>query len=93
MSNVTYSLIFQNTQGTNVTEYYEYFKSVFLIDGKQSDEISQIKVGQNFTCSTSTLENKTGSCVISEDIKDKILSTFQNNKDFTQLQTYLNMIK
>lgn len=92
-SNVTYSLIFQNTQGNNTSEYYEYFKSVYLIDGKQSDEISHIRVGQNFTCSTSTLEGKTGGCVISQEVKDKILSTFQNNKDFAQLQAYLNMVK
>ena len=94
-SHISYMVVYENTQGTNITEFYEYFKSVYLIDGKQSDEISHIRVGQDFKCSTSTLENKPGSCSFSQEMKDKILKTFdnKNSQEVAQLQSYLNMIK
>jgi hypothetical protein len=88
-SNITYLVIFTK----NTSEYYEYFKSVYLIDGQQTDEISHMRVGENFTCSTSTLEGKTGSCEFSQEVKDMILKSFENSKDFSELESYLNMIK
>lgn len=92
-SNVAYHVTYQNTQGSNVSEYYEYFKSLYFIDGQQTDELSQMREGQNFTCSTNTLQGKTGGCTLPQDVKDKILKSFKNNKDFTQLQSYLDKIK
>lgn len=92
-SNVAYHVTYQNTQGSNVSEYYEYFKSLYFIDGQQTDELSQMRVGQDFTCSTNTLQGKTGGCTLPQDVKDKILKSFENNKDFTQLQSYLDKIK
>ena len=92
-SNVAYHVTYQNTQGSNVSEYYEYFKSLYFIDGQQTDELSQMRVGQDFTCSTNTLQGKSGGCTLPQDVKDKILKSFENNKDFTQLQSYLDKIK
>ena len=85
--------MFQKTDGNNITDFYEYFKSLYFIDGQQTDELSQMRVGQDFTCNTNTLEGKSGGCTLPQDVKDKILKSFENNKDFTQLQSYLDKIQ
>ena len=92
-TNIAYHVIYQNTQGSNITEYYDYFKSVYMIDGQQTDELSQMREGQNFTCSTNTLQGKTGGCSLSQELIDKILKSFESNKDFTQLKSYLDKIQ
>ena len=92
-SNVAYMVMFQKTDGNNITEYYEYFKSLYLIDGQQTDELSQMRDKQNFTCSTNTLEGKTGGCSLPQEVRDTILKSFESNKDFAQLQSYLDKIK
>jgi hypothetical protein len=92
-TNIAYHVIYQNTQGSNITEYYEYFKSVYMLDGQQTDELSQMREGQNFTCSTNTLQGKTGGCSLSQELRDKILKSFESNKDFTQLKSYLDKIQ
>jgi hypothetical protein len=48
---------------------------------------------QNYTCSTNTLEGKTGGCSLPQEVKDIILKSFESNKDFFQLQSYLDKIK
>ena len=90
---VAYMVIYENTQGSNVSEYYEYFKSLYYIDGQQTDELSQMRVGQDFTCSTNTLQGESGGCTLPQDVKDKILKSFEKNEDFTQIQTYLGKVK
>ena len=95
-SHVSYLVVYQDTQGTNIDEFYEYFKSVYFIDGQQTDEISQIRTGYDtVTCFTSTLENKPGGCSFSQEMKDKIFKTFdnKNSQEVAQLQSYLNMVK
>jgi len=52
-----------------------------------------MREGQNFTCSTNTLEGKSGGCSLSQEVRDKILKSFETNKDFFQLQSYLDKIK
>lgn len=78
---------FKNLMGK---ELYRYFKIIYYIDGVQTDVISSIKVNQNKTCSTNTLEGKDGNCEFSSEIKDKILNTFKGN---TELLSYLNKVQ
>lgn len=92
-SNIAYHVVYQNTQGSNITEYYEYFKSLYFIDGQQTDELSQIRIHQDFTCVTNTLQDKTGGCELSQDMRDKILQSFQSHKDFFQLESYLDKVR
>ena len=92
-SNVAYIVMFQKTDGNNITDFYEYFKSIYLIDGQQTDEISQMRDKQNFTCFTSTLEGKTGGCSLPQEVRVMILKSFESNKDFAQLQSYLDKIQ
>lgn len=93
---VAYMVTYENTQGSNVSEYYDYFKSLYYIDGQQTDELSEMEVGQDFTCSTNTLRGESGGsggCVLPQDVKDKILKSFEKSEDFTQIQTYLGKVK
>jgi hypothetical protein len=92
-SNIMYTVMYQKTDGGNITEYYEYFKSLYLIDGQQTDELSHMRDKQNYTCSTNTLEGKTGGCSLPQEVRDIILKSFESNKDFAQLQSYLDKIK
>ena len=97
---ISYLLEYSNMQGNTSEGSYQYFKVLFLIDGVPTDEISHIRNHQDFTCTTSTLEKtkmsgeplNTG-CLLPQEDKDMILKAFESNKDFDQLQTYLDKLK
>jgi hypothetical protein len=91
--NVGYLVTYQNKQGNNIPEFYEYFKTLYYIDSQQTDELSMIKVGNDETCTTNTLAGKKGGCVLPQELKDKILNAFKDSKDFTKIQAYLGKVK
>jgi hypothetical protein len=62
--NVGYLVTYQNKQGNNIPEFYEYFKTLYYIDSQQTDELSMIKVGNDETCTTNTLAGKKGGVCI-----------------------------
>ena len=92
-SRTSYLITFEKTAGDNITKSYHYFKCFYFIDGQQTDEISQVREGQNYTCSTNTLEGRSGGCTLSQEVRDEMLKSFESDKDFTQLQSYLDKIK
>jgi hypothetical protein len=100
-TNISYALTFEKTEGNTTTQFYEYFKSVFLVDGVVTDEMSQLReTGNNFTCSTSTLEKTKMSgepldtgCVLPEEVKEIVLNAFKDNDSFFQVQEYLDKLK
>lgn len=100
-TNISYSITFQKTEGNTTTQFYEYFKSVFLVDGVVTDEMSQLReTGNKFTCSTSTLEKTKMSgepldtgCVLPEEVKEIVLNAFKDNESFFQVQSYLDKLK
>ena len=93
-TNISYALTFQKTEGNTITQFYQYFKSVFLVDGVVTDEMSQLReTGSKFTCSTSTLQNKGSGCNLPDKVKDIVLKAFESNKDFTQVKSYLDKLK
>jgi hypothetical protein len=93
-TNISYALTFQKTEGNTITQFYEYFKSVFLVGGVVTDEMSQLReTGSKFTCSTSTLENKGSGCNLPDKVKDMVLKAFESNKDFAQVKSYLDKLK
>ena len=91
-SRVSFIVKFQKQEGTNIT-YYEYGKFLYFIDGEQTDEISQIREGKNFTCVTDTLEGKTGGCNLSQEVRDEILKSYENTSDYESAKNYLDKIK
>lgn len=93
-TNISYALTFQKTEGNTITQFYEYFKSVFLVDGVVTDEMSQLReTGGKFTCSTSTLENNGSGCNLPEEVKEIVLNAFKDNESFFQVQSYLDKLK
>lgn len=90
---VSYMVTFQKKQGTNIVNFYKYFKTIFYIDGQQTDELSQMRDNETFTCSTNTLEGDTGGCSLPQEVKDLILESFKTTQDFSEVQKYLNQIK
>ena len=93
-TNISYALTFQKTEGNTITQFYAYFKSVFLVDGVVTDEMSQLReTGGKFTCSTSTLLNKGSGCNLPDNVKDIVLKAFEDNKNLLQVQSYLNKLR
>ena len=93
-TNISYGVIFQKKEGNDIKVFYDYFKSVYVIDGQVTDEVSQLReLGGNFTCSTSTLENNGSGCSLPEDVKEIILKAFENNKNYSSVQSQLDKIK
>jgi hypothetical protein len=93
-TNISYALTFQKTEGNTITQFYQYFKSVFLVDGVVTDEISQLReTGNKFTCSTSTLENKGSGCTLPQEVTEIVLNAFKDNEKFFEVQSYLNKLR
>ena len=92
-SRVSFIVKFQKKEGKNITMFYEYGKFLYFIDGEQTDEISQIREGKNFTCGTNTLEGKTGGCNLSQEVRDEILKSYENTPDYEIAKTYLDKIQ
>ena len=90
---VSYMVTFEKQQGTNIVNFYEYFKTIFYIDGQQTDELSQMRDNETFTCTTNTLEGDTGGCSLPQEVKDLILESFKTGQEFSEVQKYLNQIK
>jgi hypothetical protein len=74
-------------------EYYSYFKSIYYIDGKETDKLSQMRINENFTCVSGTLQNKPGDCVFPQDLREKIMKTFEKSRYINDVKTWLDKIK
>jgi hypothetical protein len=92
-TNKSYLVNFEKRGGDNKEETYVYFKSLFFIDGEQTDEVSNVMENGNYTCTTDTLAGKDGSCELSQEVKDKLLEYTRTSKDFSQIQSYLEKIQ
>jgi hypothetical protein len=52
-----------------------------------------MKVNKDFTCSTNTLEGKSGGCNLSQEIRDEILKSYEGTYDYEIAKTYLDKIQ
>lgn len=92
--NTSYGVIFQKKEGNNIKVFYSYFKSVYVVDGQVTDEVSQLRESEgNFTCFTSTLENRGSGCSLPQDVKETILKTFENKENYSSVVSQLDKIK
>ena len=92
-SRVSFIVTFQKKEGNTFTQFYDYGKFLYFIDGEQTDEISQIREGKNFICSTNTLEGNAGGCNLSQEVRDEILKSYENTPDYEIAKTYLDKIQ
>ena len=92
VSRVSYRVTYQRKEG-NIITFYEYGKFLYFIDGQQTDELSSIKVNKDFTCSTNTLEGKSGGCNLSQEVRDEILKSYEGTSDYEIAKTYLDKIQ
>lgn len=92
VSRVSYRVTYQRKEG-NIITFYEYGKFLYFIDGQQTDELSSMKVNKDFTCSTNTLEGKSGGCNLSQEIRDEILKSYEGTYDYEIAKTYLDKIQ
>ena len=92
-SRVSFIVMHQKTEGNTITQFYDYGKFLYFIDGEQTDELSQMREGKDFTCVTNTLEGKTGGCNLSQEVRDEILKSYENTTDYEIAKTYLDKIK
>ena len=92
VSRVSYRVTYQRKEG-NIITFYEYGKFLYFIDGQQTDELSSIKVNKDFTCSTNTLEGKSGGCNLSQEVRDEILKSYEGTSDYEMCKTYLDKIQ
>jgi hypothetical protein len=92
VSRVSYRVTYQRKEG-NIITFYEYGKFLYFIDGQQTDELSSMKVNKDFTCSTNTLEGKSGGCNLSQEIRDEILKSYEGTSDYEMCKTYLDKIQ
>ena len=93
VSRVSYHVMYQRQEGNNIITFYDYFKFLYLIDGQQTDEMSSMRVHKDFTCSTNTLEGKSGGCNLSQEVRDKILKSYEDTSDYETCKTYLDKIQ
>jgi len=92
VSRVSYRVTYQRKEG-NIITFYEYGKFLYFIDGQQTDELSSMKVNKDFTCSTNTLEGKSGGCNLSQEVRDEILKSYEDTSDYETCKTYLDKIQ
>jgi hypothetical protein len=92
VSRVSYRVTYQRKEG-NIITFYEYGKFLYFIDGQQTDELSSMKVNKDFTCSTNTLEGKSGGCNLSQEVRDEILKSYEGTSDYEMCKTYLDKIQ
>jgi hypothetical protein len=92
VSRVSYRVTYQRKEG-NIITFYEYGKFLYFIDGQQTDELSSMKVNKDFTCSTNTLEGKSGGCNLSQEVRDEILKSYEGTSDYEIAKTYLDKIQ
>jgi len=92
VSRVSYRVTYQRKEG-NIITFYEYGKFLYFIDGQQTDELSSMRVNKDFTCSTNTLEGKSGGCNLSQEIRDEILKSYEGTSDYETCKTYLDKIQ
>jgi hypothetical protein len=92
VSRVSYRVAYQRKEG-NIIKFYEYGKFLYFIDGQQTDELSSMRVNKDFTCSTNTLEGKSGGCNLSQEIRDEILKSYEDTSDYETCKTYLDKIQ
>ena len=92
-SRVSFIVTSQKKEGNTFTQFYDYGKFLYFIDGEQTDELSQMREGKNFTCGTNTLEGKTGGCNLSQEVRDEILKSYENTPDYEIAKTYLDKIQ
>jgi hypothetical protein len=92
VSRVSYRVTYQRKEG-NIITFYEYGKFLYFIDGQQTDELSSMRVNKDFTCSTNTLEGKSGGCNLSQEVRDEILKSYEGTSDYEMCKTYLDKIQ
>ena len=92
VSRVSYRVTYQRKEG-NIITFYEYGKFLYFIDGQQTDELSSMRVNKDFTCSTNTLEGKSGGCNLSQEVRDEILKSYEGPSDYEIAKTYLDKIQ
>jgi hypothetical protein len=92
VSRVSYRVTYQRKEG-NIITFYEYGKFLYFIDGQQTDELSSMRVNKDFTCSTNTLEGKSGGCNLSQEVRDEILKSHEGTSDYEIAKTYLDKIQ
>ena len=88
-----YFLIKNKDNTQTMSDSYFYFKSIYYIDGKETDKLGLIKINGNQTCISGTLSNYPGDCVFPQDIREKILKTFEKHPNINDVKTWLDKIK